>query len=332
MSSSSQQPPQDAEKEAPRTVAAATAATAAATPIAMPPAGYRPYVYTGGGPAFAPYPVPQQAFEAPKPEPNRGWEITKMAMQTLSIVLSVTGVGLAFSTLNYTYFSYIVVIGTAPSCIIALVWGLVEMIVRAVRKFKAGIHPGAHVALSLIISLAGIILTAIFGPWFQDSWNDNYDRGQGCVYKYDSLLGRYAYVCSSDERVMMRQFNRERSVAYAAAVITLIVAVIHFTLFVGACVDTSKANAYASRPIYIVSPAQGQQALMQGLQPIQQVLVQPPAPAPAHVPPTTHDMPPTEEESEDQSKGKGKGKGKGKEPMRGGDIVEHYAPSSGSQA
>lgn len=72
-----------------------------------PPAEYQyqPYVYTT---------PPQQAFEAPRPLSNKGWEITKTVFHGLSIVLAIVGIGLAFSTLNYVYFPYTVVIAAAP--------------------------------------------------------------------------------------------------------------------------------------------------------------------------------------------------------------------------
>lgn len=123
---------------------------------------------------------------------------------------------------------------------------------------------------------------------------------------------------SNDPEVIASRntFRHERSVAYAAAIITYIIAVIHFILFVGACIDTSKYNAAATRPIYVIAQPQ-----MHGWQPIQQ--------APAET--EARDVvPPTETEAEAETEAVTQSKGKGKEPMRG-DIVEHYAPS-GSQA
>ncbi|KAM0257355.1 hypothetical protein ACHAQJ_004442 [Trichoderma viride] len=315
---------QDAEK-------AQNAATSA--PLTMPPAqmnlpaGYQPYPYAA--PAAIPYYAPQQAFEAPKPALNKAWEIIKMVLQTLSVILAAVGIGLGFSTLNYVYFSYTVVIAAAPPCIMALVWGLAEMLVRVVRKFKAGIHPGAHIALSLIIFLVGVILTSLFGPWFQDSWNGGADSDENCSYQFNSTTNNYVEVCNNDaydDADAKRRFNHEKSIAYAAAVVTYIIAIIHFALFVGACVDTSKVNAAASRPIYVIAQPQGLQNMMQGWQPIQQEApLQAPVQAPVQTT-TARDISPMEED-EEQSKSKGKGK----EPVRDSDIVEHYAPS-GSQA
>ncbi|KAL7902756.1 hypothetical protein HDV63DRAFT_168144 [Trichoderma sp. SZMC 28014] len=311
MASSSQQPEMSQIPPAP--------AIAAPPPAQMSlPAGYQPYPAPV---AYAPFPV-QQAFEPPRPPQNKVWEIIKLGLQSLSFVLAIVGVGLGFSTLGYVFFIDTVVIAAAPPCIIALLWSGAELITRAVRRFKAGIHPGAHVALSLIIFLVAVILTSLFGPWFQDTWNDNYDDddGQDCSYHYSSDLGDYVYSCTDDsndpEVIASRHiFRHERSVAYAAAVITYIIAVIHFILFVGACIDTSKFNAAARRPIYVIAQPQ-----MHGWQPLQ---------APAET--EARDVvPPAETEAEAETEAVTQSEGKGKEPMRG-DIVEHYAPS-GSQA
>lgn len=87
----------------------------------------------------------------------------------------------------------------------------------------------------------------------------------------------------------------------------------------GACVDTSKVNAAASRPIYVIA-----QPMMQGWQPIQQ--------APAET--EARDVvarTETEAEAEAEIEAGTQSRGKGKEPMRSGDVVEHDVPS-GSQA
>ncbi|KAM0486289.1 hypothetical protein ACHAPX_000994 [Trichoderma viride] len=322
MASSSQQP--EMAQIPPQT--AAPAITAPPPAQMSIPAGYQPYPAPM---AYAPFPV-QQAYESPRPPQNKIWEFIKLGLQSLSFVLAVVGIGLGFSTLNYVFFVDTVVIAAAPPCIIAVLWSGAELIARAVRRFKAGIHPGAHVALSLIIFLVAVILTSLFGPWFQSSWNDNYDDddGQQCSYHYSSSLDDYVYSCtdnSNDPEVIASRhiFRHERSVAYAAAIITYIIAVIHFILFVGACIDTSKVNAAASRPIYVIAQPQGLQAMMQGWQPLQQ--------APAETEAPRHVVAPTETEAEAETEAVTQSKGKGKEPMRGGDVVEHDAPS-GSQA
>ncbi|KAL6880813.1 hypothetical protein J3F83DRAFT_710683 [Trichoderma novae-zelandiae] len=297
------------------------------------PAGFQPLVYAARNTMpFAPIQFPPQAFETPKPAPVRAWELTKTASHVLSVLLAAAGVGLGFSTLNYKYFYAIVLISTIPACMIALVWSLAELITRAARRFKAGIHPGAHVALSLIVFLLGVILPALFGPWLQDSWNGDVDAYRSCSNVYDPVYRRYVYLCTGDDGAARRQYARERRVAMAAAVVTFVVAVIHFGLFVGACVDTDRVNRVAKRPIYVVAPPQ----MMQWQQPMQQQFqppVQPPVSQAPVQPPaqeTPQETPQAETESQNRSADKGKGKaadkGKGKEPMLN-PIVEQDAPS-----
>ncbi|KAL7944193.1 hypothetical protein V8C42DRAFT_326110 [Trichoderma barbatum] len=324
-SSSSQSPP-----PAPPPAVQKTAQTVPppAAPFTMP-AGYQPYVYAAtNAVSYVPYPGPQPAFETPKPPLNKAWEITKLVLHGLSVVLAATGVGLGFSSINYTYFTYTIVIATTPPCIIALVWSLAELIVRAVRKFKGGIHPGSHVAICLIVFLVATVLTSLFGPWFQDSWYGGDTSTRSCSYRYDPTLDSMVYRCTDDdnsaERAAARQkFANERSVSIAAAVVTYLIAGIHFALFVGACVDTAKVNSAAARPIYVIAQPQ----MMQGWQPIPPAPIQPPAPVHS---PRAQDVPPAETEGESENTSKDKGKGKGKEPALN-DIVEQNG-ASGSQA
>ncbi|KAL6910168.1 hypothetical protein GGI43DRAFT_389484 [Trichoderma evansii] len=333
MASSSQQPPQ-MEQITPQPAPAP--AIAAPPPAQMSlPAGYQPYPYPVQAAPMNFAPLPQQAFEPPRPPKNKAWEFIKLGLQSLSFVLAIVGIGLGFSTLNYVYFIDTVVIAAAPPCIVAALWSGAELITRVARKFKGGIHPGAHIALSLIIFLVAVILTSLFGPWFQSSWNDNYDDNddESCSYKYSTSLNDYVYTCtdnSNDPDVIAakRVFNHEQRVAYAAAVVTYIIAVIHFILFVGACVDTSKVNAAASRPIYVIAQPQGLQAMMQGWQPLQQAPAETEAQTEARnvVAPTE-----TEAEPEPENEPTTKSKGKGKEPMRSVDTEEQDAPS-GSHA
>ncbi|KAL7912565.1 hypothetical protein GGI35DRAFT_476411 [Trichoderma velutinum] len=320
MSSSSTQqppPPETQQQESQQTVP-----PLAVPPVAMPPPGFQPYVYAATNPvSFVPYPGPQPTFDSLEPELHKPWEITKTTFHVLSVILAATGIGLGFSSLNFTYFAYTVVISAAPPCIIALVWSLVELIVRATRKFqKDGIHPGAHIALSLIIFLVATILTSLFGPWFQDSWGPEYDV-DNCGYKWNSTLETTVWTCSNaaEDESAKHMFSHEKSVSIAVAVVTYLIAAIHFSLFVGACVDTSRVNAAASRPMYIIAQPQ----MMQGWQPIPQVPIQPQPPVQQS---PARDVSPTESESSNRRKDKGKGK----EPAL--NDIDEQNEASGSQS
>ncbi|KAL7963823.1 hypothetical protein V8C34DRAFT_266646 [Trichoderma compactum] len=321
--SQQQPPPPEAQHQEPQQAVAPPAVS----PIAMQQQpGFQPYVYAATNPpvvSYVPYPGPQPTFDDLEPVLIKPWEITKTVFHVLSVLLAATGIGLGFSSLNFTYFAYTVVISAAPPCIIALLWSLVELVVRAARKFqKDGTHPGAHIALSLIIFLVATVLTSLFGPWFQDSWGTEYST-QSCGDQWNSTLQTAVWTCTTDDDddATKYVFSHERSVSTAVAVVTYLLAAIHFTLFVGACVDTSRVNAAASRPIYVIGQPQ---MMQQGWQPIPQVPVQPP-PA-VQQPVVARDVAPTESER----RNKRKGEGKGKEPAL--NNIEEQNEASGSQS
>lgn len=115
-------------------------------------------------------------------------------------------------------------------------------------------------------------------------------------------------------------FAHERSVSIAVAVVTYLLAAIHFTLFVGACVDTSRVNTAASRPIYVIAQPQ---MLQQGWQPIPQVPVPMQPPPQVQQPVTDRDVVPTESEERTW-------RNKGKEPAL--NNIEEQNEAGGSQS
>ncbi|KAL7929646.1 hypothetical protein V8C35DRAFT_314880 [Trichoderma chlorosporum] len=236
---------------------------------------YQPQFYANPAP-FVPYPAPAMQFEPPRPKQNRIWERAKIALHASSATLAVAGIGLAFSSLHFQYFAYTVVIATAPPSLIALPWGIAEVVARVFRKDHRGIHPGAHIALCLVIFLIGTTLTSLFGPWAQSSWGVDYNSST-CTSAWDAALNQDVVTCSDgddDGGASRRAFVHEQSVSIAAAAVTYIIAAINFALFVGACVDTSRDNIVGARPIYVLA----QPPMMQGWQPIPQATsVQQPA-------------------------------------------------------
>lgn len=121
-------------------------------------------------------------------------------------------------------------------------------------------------------------------------------------------------------------FAHERSVSIAVAVVTYLIAAIHFTLFVGACVDTSRVNAAASRPIYVIAQPQ---MLQQRWQMIPQDPIPMQAPAPVQQPVADRDVVPAESEKRTW-RNKRKGKGKGKEPAL--NNIEEQNEATGQQS
>lgn len=87
----------------------------------------------------------------------------------------------------------------------------------------------------------------------------NSDGYYGCDSYRDSYSSSYDD-CNDDES------SHRWKLFGAAAALTCILAVLHFALFVIACIDTSKRNSQAKRPIMVVN---GWGPMTQGWQPMQ---------------------------------------------------------------
>lgn len=149
-----------------------------------------------------------------------------------------------------------------PQSGLGLLWSLSEVITRAVRKFKAGIHPGAHVGMCLILWLLSAIMGGSLCAYVAlDPSRDESD----CTYSsYDSQGNLHTYN-ECDEYVD----PYPRSKILGTAVITCLLFALYFGLFVDACINTHKRNTAASRPIMVIAQPQNWPAATQGWQPMQ---------------------------------------------------------------
>lgn len=107
------------------------------------------------------------------------------------------------------------------------------------KKWQSGIHPGAHVGVSLILWLAAIICTGFFGALYGDSVGWDYDY-QDCERYSRQSDGNYysdsGHCPSESER------STQRSLAIVTLVFLASAGVLSFFLFVGACYDTKARN------------------------------------------------------------------------------------------
>ncbi|CAM1507587.1 Fc.00g072280.m01.CDS01 [Cosmosporella sp. VM-42] len=222
---------------------------------------YQQYAQSYGQP-FQPYqPPPQQQYTQQQQQPvevptNKVWEWTKLGLHIASIVLCTCGLAITFSLIGHGGVGR-VALACCPVLILALIWSIAELITRCVRKFKAGIHPGAHVALSLLIWLSlgttgGIEATLV-------AVTGDRDYGSNC-WDYDT----------QDYVDCEPAFSGKRPQFVAVTVFTCLVFLVHFILFVGACIDTAKRNAAARRPIMVVAAPQNWGQMAQGWQPMPQ--------------------------------------------------------------
>ncbi|KAK5996773.1 hypothetical protein PT974_02115 [Cladobotryum mycophilum] len=264
-----------ASEQAPQTTTTTTkeatppaAAAAATMPAPGQPQPYALYSPAHGEP-FQPYVGPLPSPEALVAPINMKWEWTKVGLHGLCVIMGIIGLATSLSLLNVDG-GWIVVAGSFPSLFLAIVWSLGELITRAFRKWKAGIHPGAHVGMCLVIWLAAIILGVLFSFVFGVSQLSNQ-----CVY--DNTLDLYynpnVGSCSTADNL-----PHARDIAIAASTFTCLIGIVYFILFVGACIDTHKRNRAGPRPLIMIAHPQ---LLSQGWQPmLQTTSAEPTAKAP----------------------------------------------------
>ncbi|KAM0806533.1 hypothetical protein AB5N19_06869 [Seiridium cardinale] len=180
-------------------------------------------------PQYQPY--PQQYQQAPRVIPySRPWQITKIVFHSLSIVFSIIVLGISIALVvdpdvNQSY----QIIWVAPQAGIALIWSIAELITICARRGR-GIHPGAQVALHLLLWLGFLVavgLTSWLVAFAQEC--DYYCR----EYYYDYNGGQYFSSIQAE-------------LAFLA-----LLALVHFILFVRACVETNQRNKMAG-PVIMV--------------------------------------------------------------------------------
>lgn len=117
----------------------------------------------------------------------------------------------------------------------ALIWQTAEFITICASSRHRGIHPGANVALHLIIWLMAIVAMSFMAIYV------SFDR-----VDLDNFHDYYGYY-DPDELEWIRQlFSVEQAML---AFVTLLL-IVHFTLFVRACIECHQYNT-ATRTIYL---------------------------------------------------------------------------------
>ncbi|KAJ1327626.1 hypothetical protein MN608_06957 [Microdochium nivale] len=145
------------------------------------------------------------------------------------------------------YLSILRPVGPENVCFFGIPFGLIDMIWNAAEVltlcargsdsiYPRGIHPGAHVGVHLVMwvcSIIGIVLGSIT--------ISNYDQAERLCRGGDEFNGFYWQFCRgwTDNRSTFRYLLDYVAALLAASCIMLL---LHFTLFVWACVDTHHRN------------------------------------------------------------------------------------------
>ncbi|KAI8717192.1 hypothetical protein NCS52_00794300 [Fusarium sp. LHS14.1] len=208
----------------------------------------------------------QQQWTPPPLVETKYWMVSKMSLHGASMVSCVVGMGLAFSLIGQDEDDFmgldILGITSGPILVFALICDIVEVLTRAFRKFKSGIHPGVQIALSLIIW----IMTSIVGGMqatYSAIFNDDYSECSPQSTRY----GRY----DDEYESCKTQYGGLRPKLIAMTIFTCLVFIAHFILFVFACIDMSRRNRNRRAPVMVFAappywgPAgQGFQQMPQG--------------------------------------------------------------------
>ena len=123
---------------------------------------------------------------------------------------------------------------------------MAEEITRWARKWGPGIHPGAHVGMSLFLWLSCAVIGGILATFIGlglDCRSYDYDDNDDDNDDDSSYYGNYG--CNNFTGLSGRFLG--------AVILLLLLWLVHFVLFIGACVDTAKRNSAKHNPIMVVA-------------------------------------------------------------------------------
>ncbi|KXJ91662.1 hypothetical protein Micbo1qcDRAFT_57076 [Microdochium bolleyi] len=198
-------------------------------------------------PGFAPAPSAAAPARAGPPPISRAWHISKLVLGCFSISFCIVLIVLAIvGWIRSRAFLYEIV-WTAPTAGVALCWQVAEFITLLVRRRAVppyrGIHPGAHVGVHLLCWI-GFVSVAVVDA-FNAVWIAFLQRrGNSSSYYY------YGLPASPASRNFITS-GEYYAITITATVFAAILTIIHFILFVRACVETHHRNS-AGRAVQVV--------------------------------------------------------------------------------
>ncbi|KAL2265063.1 hypothetical protein VTJ83DRAFT_7573 [Remersonia thermophila] len=159
---------------------------------------------------------------------SRPMWVTKFIFRVLQLILSATVIGQTGAMYSQGAWYGLQVVCIIPVTGLSTGWALAEGIALLARDGHRGIHPGANVAIDLVIWLAvipAITLVYIVNPMYP-GWG-TYDYYEA---KYNSS---YRYNKAAD------------GLGLAALILEGFLGAFHFVTFVIACVETNRRNSRA---------------------------------------------------------------------------------------
>ncbi|KAK1753922.1 hypothetical protein QBC47DRAFT_414843 [Echria macrotheca] len=176
--------------------------------------------------------------------------LTKLALRLTSILTATIVIALSATILNRggvpaaQSFLFALV---SPPAFLGLAWSLAEAICIVRRAGHRGIHPGACVALDLIIWLAMLALTVVFGLYIE-------------ISEPESLLGdddRDDYRSGRVTAGLLDTVRQIETQAIAVLVFAAFLIATHFAAFVVACRETNLRNRMSGHTMLVMQPRAG---------------------------------------------------------------------------
>ncbi|KAK3902203.1 hypothetical protein C8A05DRAFT_34110 [Staphylotrichum tortipilum] len=183
--------------------------------------------------------VAAPAVDAPPHVSPRGMWVSKLVLRIIEFALAISIIGLVSALAESVFYGIGTLIIITPQAAVSVVWTFCDFICILARGGRRGIHPGANVALDLLLWLGLVAGTIVL--WLVGLASD--------IAGYDS----YSYI-SGSSRYYTSYYNgsiagRGQAILGLAATLT----VFHFTSFVIACVETHQRNR-AARIVYVTTP------------------------------------------------------------------------------
>ncbi|KAI1265630.1 hypothetical protein F5Y18DRAFT_41419 [Xylariaceae sp. FL1019] len=221
------------------------------------------------------------------PKLSQAWIGTRIGLTVLSSILGIIIIALTSQLLGQGSWVAATELYAYPIAVASVLWNTAELITYCVRLRKhhqRGIHPGAHVALHLLLWLAGVFgvlltVSLLLGVQSELDYCENYYDNQGYQSSSCDEFTPYTYY-----RSMIFPIIQGLLAVFALWL------VVHFTLFVLACIETHRRNVMLPTAILVPISQPGvapmQYYPQQGAVPIQ-YYQQPvmPMPAQAYMPP-----------------------------------------------
>ncbi|KUI54501.1 hypothetical protein VP1G_01902 [Cytospora mali] len=198
-----------------------------------------------------------EPFDVSKTEPfkpSKTFGLAKLILGCFNLGFAIIAFGLSLGLEISQYdmgfsIGVIIVLVTAG---LSIVWQLAELITIAARKSRRPIHPGAHIALHLII-LVLCILVVLSTSWDLSYTLQDYTIDDQC--DASPYVNAYYEYCEYDTFPTQTAADKFFHMMEALIAFTVLMTISHFTLWIMACIEADRRRKYGrkAKVVYLVA-------------------------------------------------------------------------------